>query len=546
MSVLVVIPARGGSKGIPRKSIRPVAGKPMISYAIRAALAARGVDRVVVSTDDDEIALLSQRFGAEALMRDAGLAADQVTLDPVVVRAAEQAEARYGERYDIVITIQPTSPLVQPADVERALALFAEHPQADTVLSVVDDRHLRWTMRDGQPAPEYTARVNRQQLAPSFRETGAIIACRRPQLLTGTRIGARIQLLEMPADRSFDIDSVADLFLCESLLGRKKIVFVVVGYAQVGLGHAYRAAMLAHELVRHELHFVCDAASGLAAEHLRQFNYPVTVAPPDGLLDTIAGLRPDLVVNDILDTDAAYVQALHALGCKVVNFEDLGSGHEHADLVFNALYPGRSALPQVRCGAEYFCLRDEFLYAPQAPVRDNVATVLVTFGGVDEGNLTARVLELIAPPCQARGIAIDIVVGPGYAHHAELDAAAGRHPQAAISITQSTRRMSDHMARADLAITSGGRTVLELASLGVPTLVICQNRRETTHTFASEAHGVMNLGFHGELADDRIAQAFATLLDNPALRRDMRARIHALDLSQGKARVISQILALLD
>src|SRR3546814_5895257 len=102
------------------------------------------------------------------------------------------------------------------------------------------------------------------------------------------------------------------------------------------------------------------------------------------------------------------------------------------------------------------------------------------------------------------------------------------------------------MARADLAVTSGGRTVLELASLGVPTLVICQNRRETTHTFASEAHGVMNLGFHGELADDRIAQAFATLLDHPALRRDMRARVHTLDLSQGKARVIRQILALMD
>jgi len=546
MSVLVVIPARGGSKGIPRKSIRPVAGKPMISYAIRAALAARGVDRVVVSTDDDEIALLSQRFGAEALMREVSLAADQVTLDPVVVRAAEQAEARYHERYDIVVTIQPTSPLVQAGDIERALALFAAHPQADSVLSVVDDRHLRWTIRDGQPAPDYIARVNRQQLPPSFRETGAIIACRRPQLQTGTRIGKQIQLLEMPADRSFDIDSVADLFLCESLLGRKKIVFAVVGYSQVGLGHAYRAAMLAHEMVRHELHFVCDADSALAAEHLRQFNYPVTLAPAGGLLDTIAGLKPDLVINDILDTDAAYVQALRSLGCKVVNFEDLGSGHEHADLVFNALYPGRSSLPQVRCGAEYFCLRDEFLYAPELPVRDAVATVMVTFGGVDEGNLTARVLELIAPLCQARGVALDVVVGPGYAHHAELDAVRARHAGAGIAVTHSTRRISDHMARADLAITSGGRTVLELASLGVPTLVICQNRRETTHTFASERNGVMNLGFHGELDDGRIVEAFATLLDNPALRRDMRARAHALDLSQGKARVIGQILALLD
>src|SRR3546814_16542204 len=93
------------------------------------------------------------------------------------------------------------------------------------------------------------------------------------------------------------------------------------------------------------------------------------------------------------------------------------------------------------------------------------------------------------------------------------------------------------MARADVAITSGGRTVLELASLGVPTLVICQNQRETTHTFAGEQHGVMNLGFHGELADGRLKQAFAPLLDNQELRRDMRTRAPAVVPSQGKARV---------
>ncbi|WP_026640771.1 cytidylyltransferase domain-containing protein [Bordetella petrii] len=546
MSVLVVIPARGGSKGIPRKSIRPVAGKPMISYAIRAALAAQGVDRVAVSTDDEEIALLSQRFGAEVLMRDASLAADQVTLDPVVVSAATQAERRYGQQYDIVITVQPTSPLVQATDIERALALFSAHPDADTVLSVVDDRHLRWTLRDGQPVPDYAARVNRQQLPPSFRETGAIIACRRGQLQAGTRIGARIQLLEMPAERSFDIDSVADLFLCESLLARKRIVFAVVGYPAVGLGHAYRAAMLAHEMVRHELHFVCDAGSELAADYLRQFNYAVTIAPAGGLLDTIAGLQPHLVVNDILDTEADYIDGLHALGCKVVNFEDLGPGHERADLVFNALYPGRSSLPQVRCGAEYFCLRDEFLYAPHMPVHDNVARVLVTFGGVDEGNLTARVLDLVAPVCQARGIALDVVLGPGYAHQDDLRAVLARHVDARIAVTQSTKRISDHMARADVAITSGGRTVFELASLGVPTLVVCQNRRETTHTFAGSEHGVMNLGFRGDVTDAQLSQAFATLLADAALRRDMRARMQALDLSQGKARVINQMLALLD
>ena len=90
--VLVVIPARGGSKGIPRKNIRLMAGKPLISYAIQNAVRSRYSPDVVVSTDDDEIAWVSKKFGAEVIMRPDNLASDQVTLDPVVFHAVEEAE----------------------------------------------------------------------------------------------------------------------------------------------------------------------------------------------------------------------------------------------------------------------------------------------------------------------------------------------------------------------------------------------------------------------------------------------------------------------
>lgn len=546
MKSIAIIPARGGSKGIPRKSIRPLAGKPMIHYAIQACLDAAVVDRVVVSTDDDEIAMLAERFGASVIMRPPELADDVSTLDPVIAHAVSASEEQFSEAYDIVYTVQPTSPLVQSRDLESADKLFQEQPGIDTVLSVVDDRHLCWTQVEGKAVPAYTARVNRQQLPQNFRETGAVIACRRVQLERGTRIGSQVALLEMPAHRSFDIDNFSDLYLCESILNRKTIVFAVVGYPEVGLGHAYRAMMLAHELVQYKLHFICEEESALAARQIRQHNYDVDVCPDGQLADAVLALEPDLVINDILDTEADYMRRLSEHGCRVVNFEDLGEGMEFADLVVNALYPNRKPARNVLVGPEYFCLRDEFLYVPPRSWSSEVKRLLVTFGGVDEGNLTARVIGLIAPFCANRSIEIDVITGPGFSHQESLQSVAEKHEKTQIRLVNGTARISDYMYQADMAITSGGRTVLELASLRVPTVVICQNERETTHEYASWENGVINLGFRGDVNDETLQKRVEEVVNDVSLRAEMRTRSSTLDLSRGKQRVIQSIVALLD
>lgn len=546
METVAIIPARGGSKGIPRKCVRPLAGRPLIAYAIDACRNCRGIDRVIVTTDDPEIAMLSERFGAHVVMRPAALANDATPLDPVVVHAVDAAEQEFGVRFELVVTVQPTSPLVTAADIERAIELLRSPEQPDTVLTVMDDRHLAWTLREGVPVPAYQARVNRQQLEPRFRETGAVIACRREQLRAGSRIGRRIRLIELPATRSVDIDTFEDLFVCESILTRKRIVFAVTGFAAVGLGHAFRAIMLANELVKHELHFVCEHRSELAAETIRARNYAVDMCPNGGLLDAVLALKPDLVINDILDTDAEYVRSLKASGCLVVNFEDLGAGSDHADLVINALYDDEPQRHSHLAGPEYFCLRDEFLYLPDRQPRPTVERVLVTFGGTDENNLAARIIELLAPVCRPRGIAIDVVVGPGFRHGRELDEAVRRCGADAVHVAGSTSRISDFMMTADLALTSGGRTVLELASLRVPTLVICQNERELTHRFASAENGVLNLGLHDAVPPETIVASFLRLVDDREVREAMRERMGRWDLTKGKRRVTKSVVSLFD
>ncbi|WP_417437321.1 cytidylyltransferase domain-containing protein [Idiomarina abyssalis] len=539
MSVTVaIIPARGGSKGIPRKNLRPLAGKPMIFYAIDACKKAKGIDEVIVSTDDDEIALFAERFGARVLMRDPKLADDKTTLDPVVLSTTEQLENILGYKVDTVITVQPTSPLIRASDLKSCVEIFEHKPEIDTVLSVVDDRHLCWTIKDNNPIPLYQARVNRQQLAPNFRETGAIIACRREVLESGSRIGKSIELLEMPQQRSFDIDNISDLYLCEGILTRKKIVFSVVGYPEVGLGHAFRAVMLANEFVHHELIFVCEEESSLAAKYIQSHNYTVIQCENGLLAETILDLSPDVVINDILDTTSNFVRKLKSCIPVVVNFEDLGSGMKEADLVINALYPNPLPYKHVKVGHEFFCLRDEFIFTETCEVGESVNEILITFGGVDEGNLTKRVCDLLADYLVENQIKAKVVTGPGYRHKGSLTELA-RHPS--IEVIPATNRISDYMLNADLAITSGGRTVLELTALQIPTVVICQNERETTHTFASSANGVVNLGFRGSIDDQTIIETLTTVIESKELRTTMRNKMKALDLSAGKKRVCELI-----
>lgn len=523
-----------------------MAGRPLIYYSVSACLRTPEIDRVVVSTDDEEIALFARRFGADVLIRPPDLAGDAITLDPVIEHALSACEVESSSHFDVLVTVQPTSPLVGQREIGAALRKLQEQ-DLDTVLSVVDDRHLCWTERDGMPVPEYSERVNRQFLPPRFRETGAIIACRSDLVRsTGSRIGEKVGLVVVEQEKSFDIDTVSDFLLCENLLLRKRVLFHVVGNQTVGLGHVYRSLMLANELVGHKLAFLCTEEHQLAADLIAQRNYPVIVCSADDVMREIDGYLPNLVINDILDTDARFVRELKRRGIGVVNFEDLGSGIEHADLVVNALYPPSAPLPNVRSGPEYFCLRDEFLHRGSGSRAGERNYVLLCFGGVDEGNLSTRVLEIIYPDCREHNLTVTIVLGQGYLHRDALNTTIAALEADDIVLVTGTPAISEYMLGAEFAITSGGRTVFELAALCKPTIVICQNERETTHSFGHEQAGVLYLGHRDEVSDDVIRESFQRLATSASLRDEMCWALARTDFTKGKSRVMALIREVLD
>jgi CMP-N,N'-diacetyllegionaminic acid synthase len=224
VKVFVVIPARGGSKSIPRKNLADVNGRPLISYVIESARAAKRVERVIVSTDDDEIAAVARRWGAEVpFMRPAELSGDAVSLGPVVVHSL-RAMDELGFRADAVLSAQPTSPFLEGADFD-AMVEKIETTGADSVVSVqrVQHEHPFWVKRlEGDrvcPFNEYTNEsfLQRQDLPPAFIFDGALFLRRRHVVEAWTGrdfgLGKDVRAIVLGGEKSLHIDDELHLEL---------------------------------------------------------------------------------------------------------------------------------------------------------------------------------------------------------------------------------------------------------------------------------------------------------------------------------------------
>lgn len=506
-------------------------GKPLIQYSITTALQSLHKPDVYVSTEDEEIALISEKLGASIVKRGQDKAGDKTTLDPVIYDCMTEAEANEGKDYQLIVTLQPTSPLLQAESLDAALSTMLNDESVDTVLSAVNDTHLTWRYENGRYVPNYRERVNRQFLTPTFKETGGFLITRKRCITESSRIGNHVELFELRGGEAIDIDSYEDWSLCEYYKNRKKILFVVSGYQEIGLGHVYNSLIIANDILDHQIEFLVDSKSQLAFEKIASKNYTVYIQESDNLIHDIEARQPDVIINDRLDTEADEIRELKRKGMKVINFEDLGEGAKHADLVINAIYPERQVLPDHYFGHDYVVLRDEFILTRPKPISDEVSSVLLTFGGVDPDNLTKKVLQAIHGYCRSRGIEISVVTGFGYQYHNSLDEFEN------VRVFRNTMSISEYMANADIAFTSAGRTTYEIASLEVPCIVLAQNERELSHLFASAEFGFLNLGLGKKVDANTILENFAQLVENPSSRKYMASLMSRANLASGRKQV---------
>lgn len=542
MKIIAIIPARGGSKGIPRKNVRLMNNRPLISYTISTALQSRMITDVVVSTDDEEIADISVMYGAKVIHRPEQLGGDAVTLDPVIYHAVESYEKENG-KVDIVITMQPTSPLLTTETFDNALQIFL-NANMDTMISAVNKPHLSWGEKDGAYFPLYEKRLNRQYLPKHLMETGAFVISKREFVVENSRFGNKINLYEVPDEESVDIDDYADWTICEMRLQRRKIIIRTEGYPEIGLGHIYRSILLANNLIEHDVLIVLSEKSQLGIQKISERFLKHQVVKNDAEFKTLLEReKPDVLINDVLDTTQDYMKQVKPLAGRVVNFEDMGEGSRLADAVINALYEKNVTGDQYYWGHKYYCLRDEFLITRPKDFSAEVEKVLIVFGGTDPGKYTEKVLHVIRSMPEDMPIVYQFVLGLGFDRD-ESFMEEVRQCRQDVRVIKDVKMMSKYMAEADIAISSQGRTMYELATMKVPTIILAQNERETTHEFGYMKNGFINLGNGSEVEEDTLKETLLWLIHTPQIREQMKNSMERLKLSDGITRVRNIILGI--
>ena len=240
--VLALIPARGGSKSIPRKNIRSFAGHPLIAYSIAAGLAAESVTRLLVSTDDEEIAAIARKYGAETpFLRPAELSQDNTPDLPVFQHALQWLEENEGYRPEILVQLRPTSPLRRVWHIDQSIYQLLAHPEADAIRTVCEPFQNPFKMWQIDPEgfmqplihTEYQEAYNmpRQLLPAVYWQTGYVDAAWRDTILEKSSMtGERILPLVIPPNDWIDIDSADDWRRAERMLEGGEITFEDLGF----------------------------------------------------------------------------------------------------------------------------------------------------------------------------------------------------------------------------------------------------------------------------------------------------------------------------
>jgi N-acylneuraminate cytidylyltransferase len=224
--IIAVIPARGGSKGVPGKNVRPLTGKPLIAHTIEQAHRSEFVKRVVVSTDSPGIAVVAQQYGAEVVWRPAEISGDSASSESALLHTLEQLRQREEYQPDLLVFLQCTSPLTLAADIDGTVQELLDK-KADSALAVTPFHYFLWRHDNNGDAAginhDKQVRLLRQEREPEYLETGAIYVMRADGFMQAKhRFFGRTAIYVMPPERCLEIDEPVDFQVAEMLLRQRQ------------------------------------------------------------------------------------------------------------------------------------------------------------------------------------------------------------------------------------------------------------------------------------------------------------------------------------
>lgn len=442
--------------GIPRKCVRMLGHQPLLWWTLDTL---EDLGRIIVATDDHEVAMLAQRWGAEVFY-DQVPPSNTRTIDHVVWDVVRV----HGIDHDIVATVQPTSPFLGRKTVEQCLLLADRSMSAITVAATGDVEFADLA------TPRLITNWQTRQQSDRWRLTGGCITTPRQWISPNQRWAEPYALVPVDGPEAIDLDTRDDWAAAEAHLKGLRVAYRVDGGGDLGLGHVYRASTLLGKALH---------VQGTLFMDEKRYPEGVALAQKLGLPVHEAGSeidKPyDILISENRPVVAEEIVAWQRAGGTFVCIEERSAESLAADLCFNDLDGPPMDGPTEFRGPKYAIVRDEFLSIRRP---ENPDTIVVTFGGTDPSDLTRTTLAALEslPPHP-----VFVILGPGYPRNRELPLRS-RHQ---IQVVQSPTLLSPYFERAKLAITSCGRTVYELVACQVPTLALPQNPHELRHASLS-------------------------------------------------------------
>lgn len=543
LKVIAVVPARGGDPEVPYLNIKKLGAIPLIAHTLEEANKSHYIDRLIVSTDDDQVERVAREYDAEVVRRPDELAQNIPEIREVIRHAVETVEN--DDRFDIVVTLQATSPFRRAEQIDAAIDELVDN-DFDAVISLKEVRTLTWHRPRGKLEPLFERPARRVELEPLYHEDGAIRAVRRDVLASSERLGEKVGHILMDKMSALTVHDIYDFWLAEKLVHLPRVLFCVDGGSEMGMGHVYRSLAVAKELTKIVPHadvcFLMRAELPEGMQHIAGAGYPIRVARQDAetTIGVIRDYSPNIIINDRPFLADDYLRALAGLGASTINLvdslDDIEKPFELASIIIATMQEGDVELDDYHAGPAFAILRDSFRKKTNKvpAISDEGRKLVVSFGGSDPQNLTMKALSALDGVAD---VSVTVVLGPAYGYRSELEALVAKL-SVKPEILKNVEHMADILFEADLVLCSGGMTVFEIAALGRPGIVLCQNTRERERMEGFARYGtILHLGLGTDVSEETIRNQAEGLVKDRGRRQQMSDAGARLVDAQGASRV---------
>lgn len=533
-NLILIIARGGGTKNVSKQNLRLVNGKPLLYYVLNTSKSCKNC-HTVVSTDSDEIAEYVKFFGGTVIKRSKTLTKDETSLEKIGIDTLNQLKSN-KKKFKKCLIIHPHFPLIKKSTIQKFFKLINSNTKV--VFGYEFDKYTK---------ENFAKLQNKNQVLQEHKQIvklKKIVSFDCKQLLENKKFTEKIYGMPLTQEEIFSPNDYHDFATLENVLNRKKIIVRVDGDINIGLGHVYNMLTVLNNIRNEDILIVMNQKKSLGKQKFFEHLYNVKFfSNNQEFWSIIKKFKPDIIFNDILSTEKAYVKKLKQFDLFVVNFEDLGEGRKFADLVFNPIFENKNKLNHEYYGSKYACVRDEFRVFSRIKQKKKFSKIAITLGGVDKKNNSHRILSIINKFELLKNIRIEIILGLGFKHKEKIQKFSREMNNRGfdIHIVEKVELLSKHMIDCDYVITSNGRTVFEVASLGIPLISVSVNKRERQHNFVENN----KVGYHIDFTQkgsDLVLKKCIKQMEKMENRKKFISNLQKQNLRKGIDKVTSIIL----